>query len=124
MTLLARIFFVFNIFEKLWMALDMILSNFLSLKAFLHGLYLYINQDISNATNNLCYGNGKVFTRKTKRKKQAGISSHFKKVRRCKKHEESNEEIGLIYILVLMFFSFGFAMFIFGYISYVIICNV
>ena len=128
MTLLSPFIFVFNIFDMLYNCYETIIWKLTSLVVYFDNLCVYLKDIFFTAKKKLC--DRKSRNAATMYSKYPGkwnmlpcTTSLYKKPGKkvsFKQDTESNKNIGLIYIVVVMSFTFLYVVGIFSYIAYVI----
>ena len=124
-TLLSPFIFVFNILDKLYNCYETICWKLTSLVVWFHSLCVYLTHIFFAAKKKLCHRkSGKAATMYSKYPGKWSMltctTNLYKKPGKRKQDIESNKNIGLIYIVVVMSFSFLYVVGIFSYIAYVI----
>ena len=125
MMLLSPFIFVFNIFDMLYNCYETIFWKLTSLVVCFYNLCVYLKHIFNTGIKKLCYRKSrKAGTMYSKYpgewSKLPTTTSLYKKSGKRKQDIESNKNIGLIYIVVVMSFSFLYVVGIFSYIAYVI----
>ena len=125
MTLLSPFIFVFNILDMLYNCYETIFWKLTSLVVFFHSLWVYLKHIFFTAKKKLCHRKSR--NAATMYSKYPGkwnmlpcTTSLYKKPGKRKQDIESDKNIGLIYIVVVMSFCFLYVVGIFSYIIYVI----